>query len=77
MVLLRPALRSTAFGGGLSCGGPSIPLPQACSLEPNTARPGLGGALAGGWVSASLGFAVRLLLPEDQRSGSSMSWGTA
>ena len=29
----------------LPCGGPSIPLPQACSLEPNTARPGLGGLL--------------------------------
>ncbi len=43
MALLRPALRSTAFGGGLSSGGPSIPLPQTCSLEPNTARPGLGG----------------------------------
>ena len=27
----------------LSSGGPSIPLPQACSVEPNTARPGLGG----------------------------------
>ena len=40
MVLLRPALCSTAFGGGLSCGGPSIPLPPACSLEPNSARPG-------------------------------------
>ena len=43
MVLLRPALRSTAFGRRLSSGGPSIPLPQACSLEPNTARPGLMG----------------------------------
>ena len=33
----------------LPCGGPSIPLPRACSLEPNTARPGLGGAFAGRW----------------------------
>ncbi len=47
MVLLRPALRSTAFGGGLSYGGPSIPLPQACCLEPNTARPGPGGGFGG------------------------------
>ena len=43
MVLLRPALRSTAFGRGLSCGGPSIPLPQTRSVEPNTARPSFGG----------------------------------
>ncbi len=43
MVLLQPALCSTAYGGGLSCGGPSIPLPQPCSVEPNTARPGLVG----------------------------------
>ncbi len=42
-VPLRPALRSTAFGGGLSSGGPSIPLPRSCSVEPNTARPGLVG----------------------------------
>ena len=48
MGLLQPALRSTAFGGGLSCGGPSIPLPRACAREPNTARPGLGGIV--GWV---------------------------
>ena len=52
MALLRPALRSTAFGRRLSSGGPSIPLPQACSLEPNTARPGFGGGLGGWWESA-------------------------
>ncbi len=27
----------------LSCAGPSIPFPRARFLEPNTARPGLGG----------------------------------
>jgi hypothetical protein len=48
MVLLRPALRSTASGGRLSSGGPSIPLPAACSSEPSTVRPGLGGLWRGG-----------------------------
>mgnify|MGYP006915947684 CR=1 FL=1 len=48
MVLLRPALRSTAFGRRLSSGGPSIPLPQACCLETNSASPGLGGLWWGG-----------------------------
>ena len=61
-VLLRSALRSTAFGRRLPSGGPSIPLPQACSLEPNTARPGLGGLWrVGGWAlrSASPQTALR------------------
>ncbi len=67
MVLLRSALRSTAFGRRLPSGGPSVPLPQAYVLEPNTARPGSWGALACGWVGALLGFAVGLFLPEDYR----------
>ena len=47
MVLLRPALRSTAFGGGLSYGGPSIPLPTTVRGAEHR-PPELGGALAGG-----------------------------
>ena len=59
MVLLRPALCSTAFGGGLSCGGPSIPLPLSVFSGAEHCPPGLGGALAGGEVSALFGFAVK------------------
>ncbi len=58
MVLLRPALRSTAFGRRLSSGGPSIPLPQACCLETNSASPGLGGLFRVGGMSTLLRHAV-------------------
>ncbi len=48
MVLLRPTLRSTAVGGGPSCGGPSIPLPSSVFLEPEHRPPGPGGLWQGG-----------------------------
>ncbi len=41
MALLRPALCSTAFGGGLSSGGPSIPLPSSVFFGAEHRSPGL------------------------------------
>ena len=45
MALLRPALCSTAFGGGLSSGGPSIPLPSSVFFGAEHRSPGLFGGL--------------------------------
>ncbi len=66
MVLLRPALRSTA--------SPQTVLRRTIDPSPSSALsgaehrpPGLLGALACGWVGALLGFAVGLFLREDYR----------
>ena len=66
MVLLRPALRSTA--------SPQTVLRRTIDPSPSSALsgaehrpPGRLGALACGWVGALLGFAVGLFLREDYR----------